>query len=275
MEKSFARDIKNEILLHKLSKNQKLNLCSGILATAKITNQKAKLIVNNNEIFSFISKLFFELKVYYINERKNSFSIDLTTFKNNTLKKERDYFAGIFLTSGSISDLDSNTNHLEIKFYNHDYALEVVNILNNYGLDFKILKRNNRYLVYCKKVENICDFLKAIETIDSYYRLEETKIERDYYNNINRITNFDIYNQERIAKANVAFLDNLKFIKENHLEDKFTDEELKFFNLKEQNLDTSLSDLANMLKNIGIVRSKSALNHSLIKLKKIVNKFKN
>ncbi|AZZ65627.1 DNA-binding protein WhiA [Metamycoplasma phocicerebrale] len=272
--KTFTLTIKEEIIRRPLKKQEKLNLLSGIFATSKIDNENYLLIFNNKELFNFIIELLKEFNVEFYNERKNELLIKIKSFNNPKLKMERDYFSGIFLSSGSVSDFKTSFNHLELKFYNHDKAIESVDILNKYNLNFKIIVRQNRYIIYIKKIENICDFLKAIEAINSYFKLEEYKIERDYFNNINRITNFDIYNQQRIANANTLFLENFDFIIKNKLTSYFSKEEIKFFKLKKKNLDSSLSDLVTLLTNENIIKSKSSLNHALIKLKKIVEKYK-
>ncbi|PWC08813.1 Uncharacterized protein conserved in bacteria [Mycoplasmopsis arginini] len=271
--KTFTQEIKEELISRPLKKQDKLNLLSGIFATSKQENSYFKLIINNKSIFDFIKNLLEQLNISFTQEHKNDLLIDITTFNNLKPKYERDYFSGIFLASGSISNFESPSNHLELKFYDLDKAIECLTTLNKYNLEFKLLKRQNKFLIYLKKIDHICDFLKAIEAINSYYQLEEYKIERDYYNNINRITNFDIYNQQRIANANTLFLENYDYVIKNKLTSLFTKEELKFFKIKKANLDSSLSDLVKLLAENQIFKSRSSLNHALIKLKNKVLKY--
>ena len=127
-------------------------------------------------------------------------------------------------------------------------------------------------MAYLKKIENICDFLKAIEVYQAYLDFEEAKIERDFNNNINRITNFDFYNQKRIAEVNNRFLNNYKLIIEKQMTELFSQAELTFFELKKENLDLSLIELANLMLSKKIYRSKSSLNRYLLKLENIVKK---
>ncbi|SHE15571.1 Uncharacterized protein conserved in bacteria [Chlamydia abortus] len=144
--------------------------------------------------------------------------------------------------------------------------------MSNYDINFKILKRKNIYVLYIKKIENICDFLRAIEAFDSYLKFEETKIERDFNNNVNRITNFDFYNQKKIASINNDFLNNYDFIKRTNNLDMFSDVELKFYELKFNNLDLSLNDLVKALEKSKIYRTKSSLSRYLEKLDNFVKK---
>ncbi|MBN0970422.1 DNA-binding protein WhiA [Mycoplasma phocoeninasale] len=271
---SFAFEVKKEIINRKLTKSQKLGLLSGILATTKIQKNLSYIIINNKEVFNYLKTLLLELKIKYESPRKNAFLINLNSFRHHNFKKERDYFSGIFLASGSINNSNSVQNHLELKFYELSYAEDALDILNKHDMNFKLHVRKGRYLIYIKRLEDICDFLKAIDAIDAYYRFEDSIIERDFFNNVNRITNFDIYNQQRIANANIVFLDNYDYIKNNHLDANFTRDEMIFFELKKNNIDLSLNDLVFHLNKYKIIKSRSALNHSLIKLKKVVNKFK-
>ncbi|AZG68480.1 DNA-binding protein WhiA [Mycoplasma struthionis] len=272
---SFSLQIKKEIMAKQLNKKQMLNLLSGIFDSFQNENNKIKITLLNKEIFDFISILLDLFNLEYSKVKKNVLEINLDNFKNENLKKERDYFGGIFLVSGSINDLKSSSNHLEMKFSLEKNAKAAIEILSHYGFDFKLLKRSNRYFIYIKKIEQICDFLKAIETIESYYLLEESKIRKDYYNNINRITNFDMYNQKRIANANVLFINAYQFLEKNLalLKNEFSKNELAFFKLKANNLDASLEELSSILKTKNINKSRSSLNNALIKLKKVYQKF--
>ncbi|AXE60947.1 DNA-binding protein WhiA [[Mycoplasma] phocae] len=269
---SFAYEVKKNIISRKLSKYEKSDLLNGIISTARIEKNTAYIIINNLEIFDYLKGLLIQMKVKYKNPRKNAFLIDLNSFRHHNFKKERDYFSGVFLATGSINRPSSVQNHLELKFYESSYAYEALEILNKYNMHFKIYLRKERYLIYIKKIEDICDFLKAIDAQEAYYHLEDSKIERDFFNNANRITNSDIYNQQRIANANMGFLHNYDFIKKNHLEGHFNKDEILFFDIKEQNIDLSLNDLVHRIKQFGITKSRSALNHSLIKLRKLVDK---
>lgn len=68
------------------------------------------------------------------------------------------------------------------------------------------------------------------------------------------------------------FLDNFSYIKKHNHEDLFNKNELIFYELKEQNLDLSLSDLVFKMKEKKIHISKSSLNRYLKKLNDFVLK---
>lgn len=271
-EKSFSYVIKKEIISKKLSKEEQLNFLSGIFDTSKVVNNVSYIIMNEKENLEYIENLINKFELKFEKNRSNSLAINLDTFKNDKLIKQQAYFSAIFFNSGSISNKSSSSYHLELKFYDLQKANEVINIMSNYDINFKILKRKNIYVLYIKKIENICDFLRAIEAFDSYLKFEETKIERDFNNNVNRLTNFDFYNQEKIASINNDFLNNYDFIKRTNNLDMFSDVELKFYELKFNNLDLSLNDLVKALEKSKIYRTKSSLSRYLEKLDNFVKK---
>ena len=269
---SFSLLIKNEIIKRKYKKDEEQALICGILASSLNENGYAYLIINNNNILKYIYDLFNRNNLDFELVNKNKLKVFVDCINCSNIKKQKEYFSGIFLKSGSISNINSVSYHLELKFFDRDIAIESMNILNKYGLEFKLLKRKYAYIIYVKKIENICDFLKAIEAYQAYLNFEETKISRDFTNNINRLTNFDYYNQEKIANANSLFLENYKYIKQFNCEDLFNENELIFYQLKEDNLDLSLSDLVLKIKSKKINRSKSTLNRYLKKLNDFVLK---
>ncbi|MGC7163653.1 DNA-binding protein WhiA [Metamycoplasma hominis] len=269
--KSFSQLVKEEIMSFQLKKQEKFFLMAGIIYCCSVKNNEAKLVINNIKIRTYILNICNELKISYTYTKKNEISINTNFLANISVKYQGKFFAGLFLASGSI--INGRTNHLELKFNDLINAENALSILNSHGLEFKKIIRNQKIIIYLKKIENICDFLKAIETIESYYLFEDGKIQRDFYNSANRITNLDVYNQERIAKANLEFIKNYQFIKENNLLDEFSVEELALFELKLNSLDSSLNELSLLLETKNIKKSRSALNHFLIKLKKITKKY--
>ncbi|WP_033179022.1 DNA-binding protein WhiA [[Mycoplasma] anseris] len=273
MKKSFSQSIKQEIITKpRVQKNSNIELLNGIFATAFFIDDYYLLTINTKETLEFIINLLNKYNLVFQMPRKNQVLIH-SKYLSKDIKKQGNYFAGVFLSGGSISDVHSTSYHLELKLFNEQKALEIRDILNKYDFNFKLMQRNNAFFLYIKKVEAICDFLKAIEALESYLEFEETKIERDFKNNINRLTNFDIYNQQRIANSNQLFLNNWNKIKQTHHEDLFSENELLFFNLKEENLDSSLNELVILLnEKHKIKKAKSTLNNYLLKLSRIVKK---
>ncbi|MDC8915855.1 DNA-binding protein WhiA [Metamycoplasma hyosynoviae] len=274
MDKSFTLALKEKIIARKYTKSSEQELLMGILYSSYQEDNFIYITINTLDVFTFVQKLLEHQKISFEFSKKNQFKIDANSinFENNV--RRQNFFSGIFLNSGSIGDINTVHYHLELKFFNKLKAEEAKSILEKYNINFKVFERKNTFILYLKKIESICDFLRAIEMYDAYLEFEQTKIERDFTNNINRLTNFDFYNQVKLAKSNKIFLDSFDFIMQNSYQNLFNHKELEFFNFKKENIDLSLSELVEALANQKIYTSKSSLNRYLQKLKTLYNKLK-
>ncbi|MBU4691192.1 DNA-binding protein WhiA [Mycoplasma zalophi] len=274
MKITFTQKVKLEVIDQKISWESAINFLNGILYTQ--TNTKIhKLIINNENIRKFIEKILQTLNIEYKLPKKNWLLFEMPEiFFTYKYRKEKEFFAGIFIVSGSVSDVKSTSYHLEIKTKDFKFANDIQDTMDHYGISFKMVFRKDHYLLYIKKVEQICDFLKAIGAVESYLIFEEKKIDRDYTNTINRLTNFDFYNQQKIAKSYLNFLNQYNFICANDLQNLFTYEQIIFYETKKENDGASLSDLVLLLEQKNIKKTKSTLGYYLKKIDKVYNKYK-
>lgn len=128
-------------------------------------------------------------------------------------------------------------------------------------------------MIYLKQSDQISDFLKMMQAFNSLISFEDERIKRDYNNHINRYSNLDTYNLQKVAKSNVAFSSMYKQVKKAKLLHLFNQKELNFFNLKLKNQYISLQELTNLYNQTYQLRiTKSGLNHYLLKLKKVFDK---
>ncbi|MCU4117410.1 DNA-binding protein WhiA [Mycoplasma zalophi] len=274
MKITFTQKVKLEVIDQKISWESAINFLNGILYTQ--TNTKIhKLIINNENIRKFIEKILQTLNIEYKLPKKNWLLFEIPEiFFTYKYRKKKEFFAGIFIVSGSVSDVKSTSYHLEIKTKDFKFANDIQEIMDHYGISFKMVFRKDHYLLYIKKVEQICDFLKAIGAVESYLIFEEKKIDRDYTNTINRLTNFDFYNQQKIAKSYLNFLNQYDFICANNLQNLFTYEQIIFYETKKENDGASLNDLVLLLEQKNIKKTKSTLGYYLKKIDKVYNKYK-
>lgn len=115
----------------------------------------------------------------------------------------RAYLAGAFLACGSVNNPETSNYHLEMSFAEEEYANFIAQLMNNFELNAKIIKRRNRYVVYLKSSEKIGDFLRAMGTSRSVMNFESTRIDRNMSNTVNRWNNCDIANEiKSLASAN-------------------------------------------------------------------------
>ncbi len=273
---SFSNGIKNEVLSQEMNIEQANALIHGIISSGGYSNEKMTLKLNNAEISNLIRDLLLQLKIKPKNDKENKNWIVLNMAdveKEYEIKEPGFYFAGVFIGGGSMSNPSSTSYHLELQFYYRNQAEKVKNFLNNYNFNFSLIQRRKNWVLYIKKSELIADFLRAIRTPISLMKFEDTRIERDFRNNLNRYSNLDIYNQEKLSKASMIHLNNYEYVIQNNLIDNFRADEITFFETKKKNPYSSLSELVMILEKKGIKKTRAGLNHWLIKLRKVANEY--
>lgn len=72
-----------------------------------------------------------------------------------------------FIKEGFINDPNKDY-HLEILFKTKKKALEVKEIINNFGIDIKLTKKAQKYMLYLKDGEEISSFLALIGAREIY-----------------------------------------------------------------------------------------------------------
>ena len=111
---------------------------------------------------------------------------------------KRAYLRGLFISCGSINDPKKSRYHLEFFVNDEVYSKFIKNLLNEYYLNSKVLKRDNKYMIYIKEAEKIGDFLRMINAINALFYFEDIRIYRDHKNMSNRLNNCEQANVDRI-----------------------------------------------------------------------------
>ena len=169
-----------------------------------------------------------------------------------------------FLSAGFLND-PNKKSHIEILFKEEEKATELQEVLKKYQFNFKIVARNNNYILYSKDGEEISNFLAFIGANKAVLKFEEVRVLKETRNNINRVINCENANLDKIIKSSVEQIDAIDYlIKIGEL--KKLDENLQEIALvRKENPSLSLEEVGKLLKEpIG----KSGTNY---RLKKIVN----
>ena len=112
----------------------------------------------------------------------------------------KSFLRGVFLGSGSINE-PANGNHLEFVIFNAQNTNFINGILAELGITAKMMKRKKSFVIYIKDSETISDFLKIIGSNKGIILFEQTKVEKEYRNNMNRRINCEVANMDKIAVA--------------------------------------------------------------------------
>lgn len=125
------------------------------------------------------------------------------------------YLAGVFLSSGSVNSPETSNYHLEMSFTNENYAKWLLHLFPKYShtnIEPKLIKRREKYVIYIKKSDQIADFLLLIGAVTACMDFENVRIDRDFVNNANRLTNLDTANMSKTVKSGKRQQDEIKFL---------------------------------------------------------------
>ena len=185
----------------------------------------------------------------------------------------RAYLRGLFISTGSINDPKTSRYHLEFIVDNKEYALFLVELLNRFRLNSKVINREKNYMVYIKEAEKISDFLRIINAYQAVMYFEDIRIYRDHKNMTNRLNNCEQANIDKIFLTAAKQLKDIEKLKEYDLLD-VLDEKLKeVVEYRQQYPESSLQELSEIMSSeLEYTISKSGLNHRFRKIKEIIKR---
>lgn len=183
---------------------------------------------------------------------------------------KRAYIRGAFLSSGSMSDPEK-TYHLEFVNLHKKHSEDLMNLINSFHMDAKIVERKKYYVVYLKEGTQIVDLLNIMGGHVALMELENLRILKEMRNNVNRIVNCETANLNKTVSAAVRQIKDIEFI----------ETKIGLHNIQEQ-----LEDIARLrlkyrdatLKELGALLDppvgKSGVNHRLRKISDIAEKLR-
>ena len=304
---SFTSTVKNEASKIEAAPIEKIAELSAIIASIGNISQNIKIVTENasvaRRIFSLVKDLYdinskvtvrkgynFTKNYLYIleiNYKVNSILNDLSIY-DNKLKLDapkdyvtddeelvRAYLRGIFLAIGSINDPKTSRYHLEFLLENSNYAKFILELLNKFELNSKIIKRENKFMIYVKEAEKIGDFLRIINANQAVLYYEDIRIYRDHKNMINRLNNCEQSNVDKIIATAMDQVNDIEKINKVDAMDLFDDKikEVCFYRLKYQ--EASLQELSEIITiETGKPITKSGLHHCFNKIKLFAEKIR-
>lgn len=209
-----------------------------------------------------------------VNHLSNDFwlkSIDFDILDRNVKKHcLRAYIAGIFLGSGSINSPTTSNYHLELQFNSYHFAKIIQKLLlDNFNLDFKVIIRRKKFILYLKKSNDISEFLKLLDCPQAVFSFEDQRIKRELLNTINRFNNIDISNQQKTLIASLQQVKMITKIKELNQFNQLSNKCQSLADLRLENQDASLTELSIFYyEKTGEIITKSGVNHLMRELRK-------
>ena len=298
---SFTTTVKNEVSKIENNELEKIAELSAIITNGATIDKEIKITTENasiaRRIFNFIKDLYQINSLITIRRisKKNIYILvikDKNILKNLgiyetkllTIPKEyiiddeeslRAYLRGVFLMSGSLNDPKTARYHLEFTIDNKTYALFIKQQLNKYNLNSKVLKRNNKYMVYIKEAEKISDFLRIINAYNAVMYFEDIRIYRDHKNMTNRLNNCEQANVDKIIETANQQIKNIEIIKNSVGLDLLDEKERIVAEYRLKYKDISLLELSEIISlETGKKITKSGIYHRLKKINDIACKIK-
>ena len=124
--------------------------------------------------------------------------------------------------------------------------LLVEKVLKNNNIEYT--ENNNTYIL--TKGDSIAEFLRVLNLTNFLLRFEEKRIQKEYMNNTNRTINFEIANMEKVMKTASKQLAIFEKIKKEGKEDILTKKQKEFLEVRIENPELSIGDIAKKLRNI-------------------------
>ena len=300
---SFTSIVKNELSKLELSKIEGITLLSSILKNnAVIGNSTIKITTENSSVARHIFNLLKE--IYNItpkitvrhgyNYKKNFIYILEFRDKKDLVIKDlcldknipedyilgddnltRVYLRGVFISSGSVNDPKKSRYHLEFIVDSLEYAEFVKDKLNLYDLNSKVIKKDNKFMIYVKEAEKIGDFLRMINAISALLYFEDIRIYRDHKNMTNRLNNCEQANVDKIIETASKEVSDIEYLINTDTFILLDDKEKVAAEYRLKYREASLLELSEIISvETGNKITKSGLHHRFSRIKKLVEKVK-
>ena len=250
-------DIQKQTLRYSTESQYNINRFGKLLSNLGYIDYKIEI---QGKVYSITVK---QLEMDEINYKENNIYLATLDKIFNKENLEKALVRGCFMGSGSINN-PKNKYHMEILFSLEKNAKFILEILNKYNIEFKILENNST--LYSKDGEEISKFLAFIGASSSVLKFDDIRVFREMRNNVNRLVNCETANINKIATTAAKQIAAINKIREMGKFDSLPDNLKEIAEVREKNPDMSLLELGKLLQTpIG----KSGVNHRLKAIEKI------
>ncbi len=177
----------------------------------------------------------------------------------------RAYIRGVFLGGGSMTD-PKRSYHLEIVTQSEEYAGHLIDLIENYNIYPRMSYRKESIVVYLKESEQISDFLALIGAYEAVMALENTRIQKNVRNQVNRLVNCETANLNKSIDAAQRQIQHINLIASRMGLERLPDSLRQAAEVRLNHPEESLKDLGQLLDPpVG----KSGMNHRMRRLEEL------
>lgn len=182
----------------------------------------------------------------------------------------RAFLRGAFLSIGSMSDPNKGY-HLEFVCENEIHALQIQQVICNFDIEAKIVRRKKYYVVYLKEGSGIVDLLNVMGAHLSLMKLENLRVEKEVRNSVNRQVNCEAANITKTVNAANRQIEDILLLQEKYGLSNLPDNLKQMAEVRLEHPDSSLQELGEYLNPpVG----KSGVNHRLRKLSELAERIR-
>ena len=179
----------------------------------------------------------------------------------------RAYLRGAFLSVGSMSDPEKSY-HLEFVCNERAQAEQLRDIVQEFQIEAKVIKRKKYDVVYLKEGAGIVDLLNVIGAHVSLMNLENLRIVKEMRNSINRRVNCETANISKTVTAASKQIEDILLIRDKYGFENLPDNLRQMAEIRLEYPDAALKELGAYLEpSVG----KSGVNHRLRRLSEIAD----
>jgi DNA-binding protein WhiA len=121
------------------------------------------------------------------------------------------YLRGAFLGGGFVADPHGDF-HFELTAETEQLAEDLVRLMGRFHVEARVAKRRGTYAVYLKGAEPIVTFLALVGAHRALLRTEDVRIIKSMRNDVNRLVNAEIANQQKTADAAMGQIEAIELL---------------------------------------------------------------
>ncbi len=178
---------------------------------------------------------------------------------------QRAFLRGAFLSIGSVSAPEKGY-HLELVCTDEEKANQLREIMLNFEIESKIVKRKKYFVVYMKEGKAIVELLNVMEAHVALMNLENLRILKEVRNTVNRRVNCEAANISKTVEAAGKQIEDILLIKEKL---GFNNLPANLKQIAEVRLENPEMPLKELGEELDPPVGKSGVNHRLRKLSEI------
>ena len=182
----------------------------------------------------------------------------------------RAFLRGAFLSVGSMSD-PAKGYHLEFDCMSESKAEQLQELMRDFEIESKIIRRKKYYVVYLKEGAGIVELLNVCEAYISLMNLENTRILKEMRNSVNRRVNCETANIAKTVSAAARQVEDIEYIRKHYGFQNLPETLRQMAEIRLENPDVPLKELGELFDP---PLGKSGVNHRLRKLSELAEEIR-